>query len=137
MADDKMDVEDQFVIKPQATAPAVDTSDWPLLLKNYDKLLVRTGHFTPIPMGAAPMKRDIKSYVSSGVINLVGLFLPLFASGQAMRAPAGKVLSVNRMTDSLEHTRWKDGSADTRNRTSPQTLRRMKSSHGSSACFGT
>jgi H/ACA ribonucleoprotein complex subunit 4 len=23
------------VIKPQASAPAIDTSDWPLLLKNY------------------------------------------------------------------------------------------------------
>ena len=26
-----------YTIKPQATTPAVDTSDWPLLLKNYDK----------------------------------------------------------------------------------------------------
>jgi hypothetical protein len=26
-----------------------DTSQWPLLLKNYDKLLVRSSHFTPIP----------------------------------------------------------------------------------------
>jgi len=59
---------DEFVIKPQATAPAVDTSQWPLLLKNFDRrpfssgalyrqkmtllthitaVLVRTGHFTP------------------------------------------------------------------------------------------
>jgi hypothetical protein len=29
--------EDEQVIKPQALVPAVDTSDWPLLLKNYDK----------------------------------------------------------------------------------------------------
>jgi H/ACA ribonucleoprotein complex subunit 4 len=41
-----------------------------LLLKNYDKLLTRTGHFTPIAAGSAPLKRDIKSYISSGVINL-------------------------------------------------------------------
>ena len=27
----------------------VDTSQWPLLLKNYDKLLIRSSHFTPIP----------------------------------------------------------------------------------------
>jgi H/ACA ribonucleoprotein complex subunit 4 len=33
-------------------------------------VLVRTGHFTPIPAGASPLKRDLKSYVSSGVINL-------------------------------------------------------------------
>jgi hypothetical protein len=62
--------EEDFAIKPQAVAPALDTSSWPLLLKNYDKLLVRTGHFTPIPNGCSPLKRDIKSYISSGVINL-------------------------------------------------------------------
>lgn len=62
--------EDEFAIKPQAVTPALDTSNWPLLLKNYDKLLVRTGHFTPIPNGSSPLKRDIKSYISSGVINL-------------------------------------------------------------------
>lgn len=33
-------------------------------------VLVRTGHFTPIPNGCSPLKRDIKSYISSGVINL-------------------------------------------------------------------
>lgn len=33
-------------------------------------VLVRTGHFTPIPNGCTPFKRDLKSYVSSGVINL-------------------------------------------------------------------
>ncbi|KAF1981806.1 putative rRNA pseudouridine synthase [Aulographum hederae CBS 113979] len=60
----------EYAIVPQATAPAVSTSDWPLLLKNYDRLLVRTGHFTPIPAGCTPLKRDLKSYISSGVINL-------------------------------------------------------------------
>lgn len=29
--------EEEQVIKPQAVTPAVDTSTWPLLLKNYDK----------------------------------------------------------------------------------------------------
>lgn len=33
-------------------------------------VLVRTGHFTPIPNGSSPLKRDLKSYISSGVINL-------------------------------------------------------------------
>lgn len=32
-----------FLIKPDKAAPALDTSKWPLLLKNYDKLNVRTG----------------------------------------------------------------------------------------------
>ncbi|GKT84899.1 LOW QUALITY PROTEIN: centromere/microtubule-binding protein cbf5 [Colletotrichum tofieldiae] len=74
--------EEEFAIKPQASVPQLDTSSWPLLLKNYDKrksikqptdrsaVLVRTGHFTPIPAGCSPLKRDIKSYISSGVINL-------------------------------------------------------------------
>ncbi|KAH7318584.1 pseudouridine synthase [Stachybotrys elegans] len=66
----KKEQEQEYTIKPQAATPSLDTSSWPLLLKNYDKLLVRTGHFTPIPNGCSPLKRDIKSYISSGVINL-------------------------------------------------------------------
>lgn len=62
--------EMDFSIKPEAVTPPIPTSEWPLLLKNYDKLLVRTGHFTPIPAGCTPLKRDLKSYISSGVINL-------------------------------------------------------------------
>ncbi|KAL8764238.1 MAG: hypothetical protein Q9184_000207 [Pyrenodesmia sp. 2 TL-2023] len=66
----KQEADDEFTIKPQASTPAVDTSDWPLLLKNYNQLLVRTGHFTPIPLGCTPLRRDLKSFISSGVINL-------------------------------------------------------------------
>lgn len=29
--------EADYAIKPQAVTPTVDTSQWPLLLKNYDK----------------------------------------------------------------------------------------------------
>ncbi|KAI8820405.1 centromere/microtubule binding protein CBF5 [Fimicolochytrium jonesii] len=58
------------MIKPSSVTPALDTSDWPLLLKNYDKLNVRTGHYTPIPNGCSPLKRDIENYVKYGVINL-------------------------------------------------------------------
>ncbi|PQE10845.1 centromere microtubule-binding cbf5 protein [Rutstroemia sp. NJR-2017a BBW] len=64
------DQEIDYSIKPEAVTPAIDTSTWPLLLKNYNNLLVRTGHFTPIPNGCTPLKRDLKSYISSGVINL-------------------------------------------------------------------
>ncbi|KAI9508797.1 putative rRNA pseudouridine synthase [Russula earlei] len=59
-----------FSIKPEAVQPVLSTSEWPLLLKNYDKLLVRSSHFTPIPSGCSPLKRDITSYIKSGVINL-------------------------------------------------------------------
>lgn len=56
-------VSGDFSIKPESSKPALDTSQWPLLLKNYDKLLVRSAHFTPIPSGCSPLKRDITSYV--------------------------------------------------------------------------
>ncbi|WVF69190.1 centromere/microtubule-binding protein CBF5 [Kwoniella sp. CBS 6097] len=59
-----------FAIKSEAVTPKLDTSQWPLLLKNYDKLLVRSSHFTPIPTGISPLKRDLQAYVKSGVINL-------------------------------------------------------------------
>ncbi|KIX09896.1 centromere/microtubule-binding protein cbf5 [Rhinocladiella mackenziei CBS 650.93] len=62
--------EADYSIKPENVTPAIPTNEWPLLLKNYDQLLVRTGHFTPIPCGCTPLKRDLKSYISSGVINL-------------------------------------------------------------------
>ncbi|KAK6065465.1 centromere/microtubule-binding protein cbf5 [Seiridium cupressi] len=65
-----MATNENFVIKPEATTPAIDWSQVPLLLRNYDKLLVRTGHFTPIDHGCSPMNRDLKSYISSGIINL-------------------------------------------------------------------
>lgn len=61
VADAQLDGD--FAIKSESSAPKLDTSEWPLLLKNYDKLLVRSSHFTPIPSGCSPLKRDISSYV--------------------------------------------------------------------------
>ena len=55
--------EGDFAIKPEKIQPKLDTSQWPLLLKNYDKLIVRSSHFTPIPTGCSPLKRDIASYI--------------------------------------------------------------------------
>jgi hypothetical protein len=52
-----------FLIKPETVQPVLSTSEWPLLLKNYDKLLIRSSHFTPIPSGCSPLKRDIASYI--------------------------------------------------------------------------
>lgn len=49
---------------------SVDPSEWPLLVKNYDKLVARTNHYTPLPNGSSPLNRDLQSYISSGVINL-------------------------------------------------------------------
>lgn len=63
-------LQGDFAIKSESSQPKLDTSEWPLLLKNYDKLLVRSSHFTPIPSGSSPLKRDLVSYIKSGVINL-------------------------------------------------------------------
>jgi len=43
--------------------PKLNTSEWPLLLKGYDKLNVLTTHYTPLPCGSSPLKRDIKDYI--------------------------------------------------------------------------
>ncbi|PWN95532.1 putative rRNA pseudouridine synthase [Tilletiopsis washingtonensis] len=59
-----------FMIAPDHSGAKLNTADWPLLLKNYDKLLVRSSHFTPIPHGCSPLKRELASYIKSGVINL-------------------------------------------------------------------
>ncbi|XP_078520190.1 H/ACA ribonucleoprotein complex subunit DKC1 [Lissotriton helveticus] len=59
-----------FLIKPADRVAQLDTSQWPLLLKNFDKLNVRTSHYTPLPFGANPLKREIAEYVRTGFINL-------------------------------------------------------------------
>lgn len=59
-----------FMIKPESSKPKIDTSTWPLLLRNYDALLCRTSHYTPIPSGCSPLKRELKEYIRYGVINL-------------------------------------------------------------------
>lgn len=56
--------ENEYVIKSENKTPELDTSQWPLLLKNYDKLNVRSYHYTPIPVGNSPLNRPIKEYIS-------------------------------------------------------------------------
>nr|XP_046174714.1 H/ACA ribonucleoprotein complex subunit DKC1-like isoform X2 [Oncorhynchus gorbuscha] len=59
-----------FLIKPESKVASLDTSQWPLLLKNFDKLNIRTAHYTPLPNGSNPLKRSIQDYVRTGFINL-------------------------------------------------------------------
>jgi len=81
---------EDFAIAPVKKEATLDTSKWPLLLKvrrelnnlfcwiflifssiqNYDKLHVRTGHYTPIPTGCSPLKRPLQEYIRYGIINL-------------------------------------------------------------------
>ncbi|XVE95843.1 hypothetical protein REPUB_Repub02eG0169000 [Reevesia pubescens] len=62
--------DQDFMIKPQSTIPSIDTSQWPILLKNYDRLNVRTGHYTPLPSGFSPLKRPLAEYIRYGILNL-------------------------------------------------------------------
>lgn len=39
-------------------------------MKNFDKLNIRTAHYTPLPNGSNPLKRNIQDYVRTGFINL-------------------------------------------------------------------
>lgn len=57
-------------IKSSEKLASLDTSQWPLLLKNIDKLNVRTNHYTPLPFGSSPLCRDIREYLKYGYINL-------------------------------------------------------------------
>lgn len=60
----------KLFIAPEDNAAPIDTSRWPLLLKNYDRLLVRTGHYTPLPFGCSPLSRPLDAYLLYGIINL-------------------------------------------------------------------
>ncbi|KAM7302905.1 H/ACA ribonucleoprotein complex subunit 4 [Ixodes scapularis] len=62
--------EGDFVIQPSEKAGSLNTSQWPLLLKNFDKLNVRTNHYVPMPHGSSPLKRELREYIRSGFINL-------------------------------------------------------------------
>eukprot|EP00168_Porphyra_purpurea_P021117 TRINITY_DN9232_c0_g1_i1.p2 TRINITY_DN9232_c0_g1~~TRINITY_DN9232_c0_g1_i1.p2 ORF type:complete len:472 (-),score=130.10 TRINITY_DN9232_c0_g1_i1:83-1477(-) len=62
--------DDSYTIQSESTTPKLDTSKWPLLLKNYSDLNVRTAHYTPVPCGSSPLKRPIAEYLRYGVINL-------------------------------------------------------------------
>ena len=65
----KKPVED-YTIKPENKEAKIDTSDWPLLLKNFDKLLVRSYKYTPINAGSSPTQRPLEEHLKYGVINL-------------------------------------------------------------------
>ena len=67
----KGDKDTKYIIKSEENkSPKLDTSNWPLLLKNFDSLLVRSYHYTPIPSGSSPTSRPIEEHLKYGVINL-------------------------------------------------------------------
>ncbi|XP_029663038.1 H/ACA ribonucleoprotein complex subunit 4-like [Formica exsecta] len=57
-------------IVPSNKEVKLECKDWPLLFKNFDKMLTRTKHFTPLTSGSTPLNRSLSEYIKSGCINL-------------------------------------------------------------------
>ncbi|OAD52068.1 H/ACA ribonucleoprotein complex subunit 4, partial [Eufriesea mexicana] len=57
-------------VEPSDLPVKLEYKDWPLLFKNFDKLLTRTKHFTPLTSGSTPLHRTLSEYIKSGCINL-------------------------------------------------------------------
>ncbi|UYV65161.1 DKC1 [Cordylochernes scorpioides] len=85
--------EETYVVKPSSKKEPLKTDHWPLLLKNYDQLNVRTNHYTPLPHGCSPLQRPIKDYLSSGFINLDK---PANPSSHEVVAWIKRILEVNK-----------------------------------------
>ncbi|KAE9543579.1 hypothetical protein AGLY_002379 [Aphis glycines] len=66
----EIQAEIPFFIKPSEKAASISSSKWPLLLKDFDSMNVRTNHYTPLPFGSNPLQREIREYVKAGYINL-------------------------------------------------------------------
>lgn len=59
-----------FQVHPTDTEVPLESSKWPLLLKNFHLLNVRTTHYTPLTNGCSPLQRNIHDYVRTGCIFL-------------------------------------------------------------------
>ncbi|XP_053676680.1 H/ACA ribonucleoprotein complex subunit 4 [Anopheles nili] len=82
-----------FQLKPSEAIATLETSKWPLLLKHFDRLNVRTNHYTPLPFGSSPLNRKLKDYVSAGFINLDK---PSNPSSHEVVAWIKRILKVNK-----------------------------------------
>ncbi len=66
----KQQQDSNHVLESSNKKGSLNSQDWPLLLKNFDKLNIRTHHYTPLPNGSSPLNRPIEDYVKAGCINL-------------------------------------------------------------------
>jgi H/ACA ribonucleoprotein complex subunit 4 len=67
---DETELKDDYMIKSSKEPAKLDTSNWPLLLKNYHKLNIRTNHYTPIEAGHTPLSRPLDKHLLYSFINL-------------------------------------------------------------------
>ena len=86
-------MSDSYVIETKAEKTQNKTADWPLLLKDYEKLHVKTGHFTPLPEGFSPIARPMEQLKNYGVINLDK---PANPSSHEVVAWVKKILKVEK-----------------------------------------
>lgn len=70
-----------------------DTSNWPLLLRNFDSLNVKSTHYTPIPSGSTPQNRPLSEYLKYSFINLDK---PANPSSHEIVAWVKKILEVEK-----------------------------------------
>lgn len=66
----EMQVAMDCELKPSDEKVKLNCENWPLLFKNFDKMLTRTKHFTPLTSGSTPLNRSLPEYIKAGVINL-------------------------------------------------------------------
>ncbi|XP_034182233.1 dyskerin pseudouridine synthase 1 Nop60B [Osmia lignaria lignaria] len=66
----EIQVEMKCQLEPSDESIKLEYKDWPLLFKNFDKMLTRTKHFTPLTCGSTPLHRTLSEYIKSGCINL-------------------------------------------------------------------
>jgi H/ACA ribonucleoprotein complex subunit 4 len=64
-----VDVE-EHIVETVLGGRKTNSSQWPFLLKNFDKMNVKETNYTPIVAGSTPLKRSLKEYLKYGVINL-------------------------------------------------------------------
>ncbi|EAN86375.1 putative centromere/microtubule binding protein cbf5 [Trypanosoma cruzi] len=57
-------------LEAQDSESTLPPGQWPLLLKNYDQMNVRSSNFTILECGWSPLRRPLKEYLKYGMINL-------------------------------------------------------------------
>lgn len=56
----KKQIEQKYILQPEEGDVKMHAKNWPLLLKNYDKMNILSTHYTPIPAGSTPLNRPFK-----------------------------------------------------------------------------
>ena len=66
----KEEKKTEHISIPSKTNDVTDTSNWPLLLRNFAELNIKSSHYTPLNNGFNPEKRPLSEHMNYGVINL-------------------------------------------------------------------